>query len=80
MDIYHIKTPLGTAKITGNQNGISTISISDEDIIPSLKIPETLQSAVIQLQFKNKPKRHRFSTIRLERIVQNSVWQNLFLS
>ncbi len=50
MDICHIKTPLGTATITGDQNGITAISISDEDIKPTLKIPETLQAAITQLQ------------------------------
>jgi hypothetical protein len=30
MEIAHIQTPLGIAKITGNENGISSISVSDE--------------------------------------------------
>jgi methylated-DNA-[protein]-cysteine S-methyltransferase len=32
MEIAHIQTPLGIAKITGNENGIS-ISVSDEGTI-----------------------------------------------
>jgi methylated-DNA-[protein]-cysteine S-methyltransferase len=37
MEIAHIQTPLGIAKITGNENGIS-ISVSDEGTI-SIAIP-----------------------------------------
>jgi methylated-DNA-[protein]-cysteine S-methyltransferase len=33
MEIAHIQTPLGIAKITGNENGISSISVSDEGTI-----------------------------------------------
>jgi methylated-DNA-[protein]-cysteine S-methyltransferase len=32
MEIAHIQTPLGIAKITGNENGISSISVSDGTI------------------------------------------------
>jgi hypothetical protein len=32
MEIAHIQTPLGIAKITGNENGISSISVSDEGL------------------------------------------------
>jgi methylated-DNA-[protein]-cysteine S-methyltransferase len=38
MEIAHIQTPLGIAKITGNENGISSISVSDEGTI-SIAIP-----------------------------------------
>jgi hypothetical protein len=30
MEIAHIQTPLGIAKITGNENGISSISVDEE--------------------------------------------------
>jgi methylated-DNA-[protein]-cysteine S-methyltransferase len=33
MEKAHIQTPLGIAKITGNENGISSISVSDEGTI-----------------------------------------------
>jgi methylated-DNA-[protein]-cysteine S-methyltransferase len=50
MDICHIKTPLGTATITGDHHGITSISISDEAVITSQKTPENLQTAFTQLQ------------------------------
>lgn len=45
----YFKTPLGIAKITGDENGISVISIVDEGEI-SETIPAILQKAVTQLQ------------------------------
>lgn len=44
----HIKTPLGIAKITGDENGISEISVLDEGEV-SVAIPVVLQEAVAQL-------------------------------
>ena len=44
----YIKTPLGIAKIQGDEYGISFISIADEGSI-SATIPEVLQEAVSQL-------------------------------
>jgi methylated-DNA-[protein]-cysteine S-methyltransferase len=38
MEIAHIQTPLGIAKITGNENGISSISVSDEGTISQLPL------------------------------------------
>ncbi len=46
---YSFKTPLGIAKITGDENGLSEISISDEGIV-SDNIPAVLNEAVSQLQ------------------------------
>lgn len=46
----NLKTPLGTAVISGDENGISSISIFDsEREIPSI-IPDELQEAYQQLQ------------------------------
>lgn len=46
----NLKTPLGTAVISGDENGISSISIFDDEIeIPSI-IPNELQVAYQQLQ------------------------------
>lgn len=74
----YIQTPLGIAEITGDENGISTISIADEGAI-SENIPVVLQDAVRQLQeyfeekrinfdFKMNPKGTEF---------QQKVWQAL---
>ena len=42
METVFIKTPLGIAKIIGDEEGISFISISDEGAV-STKIPTILQ-------------------------------------
>jgi methylated-DNA-[protein]-cysteine S-methyltransferase len=60
MEIAHIQTPLGIAKITGNENGISSISVSDEGTI-SIAITPVLQAAVTQLNEYFEGKRHSFS-------------------
>ncbi len=48
METVNIKTPLGIAKIMGDENGISVISVSDEGEL-SAAIPEVLQEVVLQL-------------------------------
>lgn len=45
-----INTPIGFAIIKGDNNGISSISISDDELTESDEIPIELQSAVDQLQ------------------------------
>ncbi|WP_079735538.1 methylated-DNA--[protein]-cysteine S-methyltransferase [Salegentibacter salegens] len=44
-----LKTPLGTAKISGDEVGISAIQILDKEMPSSKEIPDFLQSAVQQL-------------------------------
>jgi len=48
MEKAFIKTPLGIAKICGDENGISEISVADEGDV-SNEIPLVLQEAVLQL-------------------------------
>lgn len=45
-----IKTPLGAAIIQGNVDGISKISVSDEELLPSKEVPPELRQAVQQLR------------------------------
>ncbi|CAM1334150.1 methylated-DNA--[protein]-cysteine S-methyltransferase [Tenacibaculum aestuariivivum] len=45
----YYKTPIGTAKIVGNQNGIQSVSVVDEQINSSTEIPIYLQKCVTQL-------------------------------
>ena len=57
----NLKTPLGTAVISGDENGISSISIfDDEREIPSI-IPDELQEAYQQLQDYFNEKRIDFT-------------------
>ena len=45
----YYKTPLGTAKIVGDENGIQSVSVVDEDLASSKEIPGCLQECVTQL-------------------------------
>ena len=59
METVCIKTPLGIATISGDQNGISVISVQDHGDI-SIVIPVVLQAAVIQLNEYFEGKRTDF--------------------
>ena len=50
MDTCYIETPLGVAKITGDKNGISAVSILDKQIPLTANIPESLIDCVAQLK------------------------------
>ncbi|AXT58745.1 methylated-DNA--[protein]-cysteine S-methyltransferase [Aquimarina sp. AD1] len=51
MSTVFIETPLGIASITGDENGVSKISITaDKEQVPSDKIPDELKDVVTQLQ------------------------------
>ncbi len=60
METTYIKTPLGIAKITGDENGISLISVSDEGE-ESIEIPKVLQEAVFQISDYFDGKRNNFT-------------------
>ena len=55
----YIKTPLGIAKIVGDENGVSEISVLDEGTV-SAEIPTVLQEAVLQLNAYFEGKRNSF--------------------
>ena len=78
METAYIKTPIGTARITGDEDGIAEISILSEGE-PSKKIPKVLKESITQLNdyfdgkrtgfdFKMNPKGTEF---------QQKVWQLL---
>ncbi|QXP73359.1 methylated-DNA--[protein]-cysteine S-methyltransferase [Tenacibaculum sp. AHE15PA] len=46
----YYKTPIGTAKIVGNENGIQSVSVLDDAIETSTKVPSCLQNCVTQLE------------------------------
>ncbi|SHG55163.1 methylated-DNA-[protein]-cysteine S-methyltransferase [Flavobacterium micromati] len=78
METAYIKTPLGIAGITGDENGVSVISVSDEGTI-STEIPVFLQEAVQQLQEYFDSKRTAF-TLKLNpkgTVFQHKVWESL---
>ena len=47
--VTYYKTPIGTAKIEGDKNGIKSITVIDEIIETPFKIPNFLQNCVEQL-------------------------------
>ena len=78
METAYIKTPLGIAKILGDENGISVISIADEGKF-STTIPTILQEAVSQLNEYFEGKRSHF-TFKLNPSgteFQQKVWKGL---
>ncbi|MDO6852175.1 methylated-DNA--[protein]-cysteine S-methyltransferase [Cellulophaga lytica] len=60
METAYIKTPLGIAKLQGNINGLSVISVFDDGKITEV-IPEVLEDAVYQLQEYFRGERTTFS-------------------
>ena len=55
------KTPIGTAKIEGTREGISAITILNEEIDSSVNIPECLKGCVTQLDEYFQGKRTEFN-------------------
>lgn len=78
METAYIKTPLGIAKISGDDDGISVISVLDEGEI-SNTIPIILQEAAAQLNDYFEGKRTNF-TFKLNPAgteFQQKVWKGL---
>ncbi len=77
----NVKTPLGIAIITGDENGIKRISITDDEQtdIPSAKIPDCLKKATIQLQEYFEGERTDFDLILnpIGTDFQKKVWNEL---
>lgn len=59
METAILNTPLGFTKIEGDENGISAITVLNEDMQPDI-VPEILQDAVYQLQEYFEGKRTSF--------------------
>ncbi|SNR66644.1 methylated-DNA--[protein]-cysteine S-methyltransferase [Lutibacter flavus] len=79
IQITYYKTPIGTAKIIGNENGISSVSVIDEKIDNSQEIPECLKDCVLQLEEYFNKKRTDFN-LKLNpkgTEFQNKVWNEL---
>jgi methylated-DNA-[protein]-cysteine S-methyltransferase len=84
IETTYLKTPLGTAKIVGNENGIQSVSVLDEDFSINLEvtnsdIPECLQDCVTQLVEYFDGNRNDFD-LKLNpqgTIFQKRVWEEL---
>ncbi len=76
--VYH-KTPIGIAKITGSEKGLSSVSILDDKIEPTKEIPKILKNCVDQLDEYFQKKRTKFE-LKLDpdgTHFQNEVWKEL---
>ena len=79
MQTVYIKTPLGTAEIIGDVNGVSAISILDAETEISNEIPDFLELPVKELNEYFDFKRTAF-TFKLQpqgTAFQQKVWQEL---
>jgi len=79
MDIAYINTPLGTAKLEGNEKGLSTVSVLNASEEISAVIPENLEDAVYQLQEYFEGQRKDFSLLLNPQgtAFQKKVWNEL---
>jgi len=74
-----IKTPLGSTKIEGDVNGVSSITVLNESIAISKTIPNELQACSIQLQEYFDGSRTQFDLLLNPKGTefQKKVWQGL---
>ncbi len=75
----YINTPLGTARLKGDTNGIAEISILDETVNVSGEIPDELKQATRQLEdyFLGKRNDFDFTINPTGTSFQQKVWQEL---
>ncbi|MFN3967323.1 methylated-DNA--[protein]-cysteine S-methyltransferase [Flavobacterium sp.] len=78
METAFIKTPLGVAKIAGDDNGISVISILEEGEI-TIEVPAVLKEAISQLHdyFQGNRNDFDFKMNPSGTEFQQRVWQEL---
>lgn len=74
-----LKTPLGIALIEGNSNGVSRISISDEEFLEEVEVPVELKNASEQLKayFRGELKHFNIKIQLQGTAFQQKVWQAL---
>jgi methylated-DNA-[protein]-cysteine S-methyltransferase len=77
--LTYYRTPIGLARIAGDNNGISSISVVDSNAMTSLIIPECIQDCVKQLDeyFYHKRKSFDFKLNPRGTGFQKKVWKTL---
>ena len=77
----YYKTPIGTAKIAGDENGISAVSVIDDAMETSIEIPKVLQVCVRQLDqyFNGTRKQFDLKLNPQGTDFQKKVWKELLL-
>lgn len=75
----YYKTPIGIAKIEGNNNGIQAISVVNEDVEISKNTPDCLQECITQLDeyFAGSRKEFDLKLNPQGTKFQKSVWKEL---
>ena len=78
MQTAYFKTPIGIAKIIGNKQGITEISIQEQAEV-SIEIPDDLQNAVLQINdyFERKTTQFTFAINPKGTQFQQKVWHEL---
>lgn len=77
--VAYYKSPIGTAKIVGNENGIISVTVFEDDIETSVEISKCLENCIIQLREYFEGKRTRFE-LKLNpqgTVFQKRVWREL---
>ncbi|MCF6279288.1 MAG: methylated-DNA--[protein]-cysteine S-methyltransferase [Flavobacteriaceae bacterium] len=77
--ITYYKTPIGTAKIEGDEDGIVSVSVLNDNIETSTTVPKCLQECVLQLKEYFNETRKEFDLKLNPRGTdfQKSVWKEL---
>ena len=77
----YYKTPIGTAKIVGDENGISAVTVIDDDIETSTEISENLKDCMQQLEeyFNGSKKEFNLKLNPQGTDFQKRVWKELLL-
>ena len=75
----YYKTPIGTAKIVGDENGISAVTVIDDDLETSIEMPKMLQDCVQQLDeyFNGTRKQFELKLNPQGTDFQKKVWNEL---
>jgi len=75
----YYKTPIGIAKIVGDENGIQSVSVLEEDSYTSNEIPKCLQDCVTQLEdyFEGKTNNFNLKLNPQGTTFQKKVWNEL---
>ena len=79
METCYIDTPLGIAKIAGDNNGVASVSVLNSNEKITVEIPEVLEDCVYQLKEYFREERQQFD-LKLNpqgTIFQKKVWQQL---
>lgn len=79
MQTAYVKTPVGIAQITGDENGISVIHVLDAEHPVTKKIPSELKEAASQLAeyFQGKRREFTFKINPAGSEFQQNVWAEL---